>query len=223
MSDFEEDAIAREMSPEVEDAPEPEPDMEPEPDDEPDTEPEPEPDTEPSSFDAMEAMGRSFTKLTAHVEKRSREILGDSFEDFEPCECCNYWGTPGWRMKGPLPEAVENVLRLALDGHASDEWKADEYSRACEKCNGIGQVLTGSKADGQQTIQCLACKGMGWVPVGSERATGAFAMPNGGTPAPAPIVSGLTPVAPEDPAVTAAKQALSDAGYFIVPPVPQTA
>jgi len=105
---------------------------------------------EQSSFEEMERMGKSLDALQRHVSKRITEILGDLAPEWEECELCNYWNTPGWRHKGPLPEAVEDALRVALGGHGIAEFKPDEFSRACEKCNGLGFVLTGSKVTGQE-------------------------------------------------------------------------
>lgn len=172
----------------------------------------------PDSQAQMEEIGKKLDGLTKHVARRMSEILGESANDFEECELCTYWNTPGWRFKGPLPEAVTDALRAALGEHSADAWKADEYSRACDKCNGIGQVLTGSKAPGQETIQCIKCHGMGWVPIGNERASGVFAIPNGPTPQAPATVAPVTPSAPDTPEVAAAKALLQKSGHMVIDP-----
>ncbi len=168
---------------------------------------------------AMEKMGKSLDALQRHVARRIGEILGDDAGEWEECEICNYWNTPGWRHKGPLPSEVEDVVRVALGGHGLTEYLEDEYSRACEKCNGIGFVLTGSKAAGQETLQCLICKGMGWVAVGDERRTGAFATPNGSQASqPAPLAQ-QQPAVAETPELAAARELLQGAGWMAFPPI----
>lgn len=199
---------------------------EPDPDNSDQDEPEALHVDEPPELDsgaAMEAIGKKLDLLSKHVAKRITEILGEAAPEWEECELCNYWNTPGWRHKGPLPEAVEDALNVALGKHAQTEYKSDEYSRVCEKCNGLGEVLTGSRVNGQLALPCMACKGMGWVPVGNERATGAFAHANGPAPgqtAPSPTPQ---PPAPESPEITAAKALLTGAGWMAFPPINATA
>ena len=187
--------------------------------DEPEDEQEDEPEDGEDEAERVQKMARSLDTLVKHVAKRMGEIMGDQAGDFEECEICNYWNTPGWRMKGPLPAEVEQVVRVALGGANSAEWKPDEYSRACETCNGLGQVLTGSRVQGQEALQCIACKGLGWKPIGNERATGAFAVANGPQAAAPLSLAPDTPAAPESPEITAAKAELQNAGYFVVAPV----
>lgn len=180
-------------------------------------------DIEPESGAAMEKMGKSLDALQRHVAKRIGEILGDDVAEWEECEICNYWNTPGWRHKGPLPSEVEDVVRVALGGHGLAEYQQDEFSRSCEKCNGLGFVLTGSKAVGQESLPCLRCEGMGWVAVGDERRRGAFVTPNGPQASqPAPLVNAAQAV-PESPEVTAARELLQSAGHMVIAPfVPAT-
>ena len=200
---------------ETADQPEPSGDQE---EDEPAAPPEAPP--EPSSALAMEEIGKSLDKLQKHVAKRISEILGDAATEWEECEVCNYWNTPGWRHKGPLPAEVEEVLRVALGENALADYKPDEYSRTCDRCNGLGEVLTGSKVQGQQALTCMFCKGMGWVPIGNERATGAFAMPNGQAAAPPPTLTPAAPPPADTPEIAAAKALLQAHGNMIIPLAP---
>ncbi len=176
-------------------------------------------DDEPSSLANVEAIGKKLDLLSKHVAKRMGEILGDDANEFEECEVCTFWGTPGWRHKGPLPSAVEDVLKVALGGHASAEYRPDEYSRECDRCNGLGVVLTGSKVLGQETLQCMKCHGMGWQPIGNERATGAFAYQNGPAAAPPPVLTPAAAAPPESPEIAAAKALLTGAGWMAFPPI----
>lgn len=195
------------------------PEPQPQPEPHPEPEPEPEPGAEPPDSQAqIEKMAKSLDMLSKHVAKRVGEILGEDANEFEECELCTYWGTPGWRHKGALPEAVEDGLRVAMGDHALAEFKGDEFSRACEKCNGLGYVLTGSKVNGQESLPCLKCKGLGWVAVGNERASGVFVTPNGPAAGqPAPLVPAV-PAAPESPEIIAARELLQHAGHMVIAP-----
>jgi len=218
MSELENEDLTEEQvaALDAEGAPEPDPD----PDDDPaGGAPQPEETQPEDSGLAMEKMGKSLDALQRHVAKRITDILGDVAGEWEECEICNYWNTPGWRHKGPLPQEVENVLYVALNQASPRALKKDEYSRVCDKCDGYGVVSTDAKVQGQESLQCLGCKGMGWVPVGSERASGAFATVNGPAAAPPAQVTPQPSAVPESPEVAAAKAVLAGAGWMTFPPI----
>jgi hypothetical protein len=212
-----EDEIAAQMAPDADAGSDDEADV---PEDDPPNVPVEDP--EPSSLALIEKRGKDLDGLAKTVKTRLTSILGADLELFEECEICNYWNTPGWRITGPLPAEVADVVRLALGMHGEAEYQRDEYSRACEKCNGLGVVLTGSKAVGQETLQCLPCKGFGWVPIGDERRIGAFATVNGPAAAPPAPLAGPLPAAPESPEIAAARALLQGAGHMVIAPIPVT-
>jgi hypothetical protein len=198
------DAEVTEPEPETSDAPEPAPEPEPEP----------EPDTEPESGAMMEAMGKQLDQLQKHVATRIGKILGDQATEWEECEVCSYWGTPGWRHKGPLPSEVEDVVRAALGQHSLAALKKDQYSDVCTKCDGEGFVSTGSKVPGQQELPCLNCKGLGWVPTPDGQRSGGIFTPNGPQLAAVPPTVAAQPAEPDPPEVAALKAQ----GYMVIAP-----
>src|SRR5262249_16721634 len=94
--------------------------------------------------------------------------------------------------------------------------RKDDYSRVCDGCEGHGRVLTGSAVTGQKAAQCYKCKGRGWLPVGSERESGAITATNG-TPAPTPGILQDNP-SNEPPEA----ENLRQLGYIVVAPVQPT-
>jgi hypothetical protein len=86
-------------------------------------------------------------------------------------------------------------------------------------CDGEGVVDTRSKVYGQTELVCITCKGLGWTPVGNERASVLGVVPNGALPA-APITpeGDAAPQAPPEPEPPEAA-ALRAAGYMVFPPV----
>lgn len=205
--------------------PVPEPDPTPEPPDEPDEPQEPadEPAPEPSSEAVMEEIGKKLDALNKTVATRIATILGDNALDFEVCDLCSYWNTPGWRHKGHLPEDLKAQMAYLIGQRADADFCSDAHSTACSSCGGEGAVLTGSKVVGQDKLPCVECEGMGWVPTDDARRRGRLQLANG----PTATALGVTPqdaaMSPtpqeEDPEVAA----LRAKGYVVVPPIAASA
>lgn len=189
-------------------------------DEQPDETPADEPVNEPDSLAQMEEIGKKLDGVQKYVARKMGEILGEHAADFEVCDLCSYWNTPGWRHTGQLPAELIDQLLHVLNQRAPADLLTDEYSRACTKCNGEGIVLTGSKVPGQDRLPCVDCKGLGWQPVGPERGGALLARANGpatpyGTLSTDDV--GMRPAIPEEaPEV----QALRAQGYLVVPPAP---
>ena len=79
-----------------------------------------------------------------------------------------------------------------------------EYTRRCSTCNGYGEVLSGSLRQGNETVKCLTCQGMGYEDIREA----AQLTQNGEARV------DLTPVAAVDPEV----EALRAKGYTIIEP-----
>jgi hypothetical protein len=108
---------------------------EPEPQPEPDPSPVPAP--EPASEEAqMKAMGREYDRHAKALER----IIGEDFAMLAPCDHC-----------GGLGFAPPVTLR------------PHKNFRACETCNGFGDVLTGSRKEGNATQPCPVCAGRGYL------------------------------------------------------------
>lgn len=115
-------------------------------DDEPEPETEPEPEPETTVDDADDGMSD---------ELRARRLgkLVDKFEA-DLCELLD--------ETGPLtPVPMDGAVGFMFPGML--ELKTNDRYRRCSVCNGHGQVLTGSMADGRQTADCPRCAGRGYL------------------------------------------------------------
>ena len=211
---------AVEPAEEPQEPPQPEPTPEPSPEPEPPQQPEEQPEEQPDSQALMEEIGKKLDALQKTVATRISTILGEHANDFEVCDLCSYWNTPGWRMKGHLPEelriSLAHVIGQRLPGHLQE----DKHSRACPDCGGEGAVKTGSNVPGQDTLPCVECEGMGWMPTDDARRRGRLPLANGAT-------AQALGVAPQDLAMSPTPQeeppeavALRQMGYVVVPPIP---
>lgn len=170
MSDLEQQ-IADEMGPDDDgtvSSPEPEPDPTPEP------EPEPEPNVPPSDV-VMERMYRSIDKRATTYAKAVGLLVDGTDLDLHPCPLCAQLGTPAFvdlHGAGNLPEQVVIATQTFLGFAHEAEYQQDEALRECPKCAGQGKVRTGSKVPRNETAQCAACKGYGYVPPPVAHANG---------------------------------------------------
>lgn len=179
----------------------------------------PEPAPEPESQAVMEEIGKKLEALTKTVATRISTILGDQALDFEVCDLCSYWGTPGWRHSGQLPaDLTEHLLHL-LNQRAPGDYRVDPHSRQCETCGGEGVVDTRSKVPGQNLLPCVECNANGWIATDDERRPKLLSLANGPTFTPgaaAPADAAMTPTPPAEPPQVAELRAQ---GYVIVPPI----
>jgi hypothetical protein len=214
--------LSQEELDEMEGAPEPEPEPEPEPDEDEETEGEPgEPqaETDADTFPDSVQTAKKLDQLQKHVSKRIGEILGEAANNLVQCELCTWAGTPGWRPNVDVPEQIVGDVLHAIGYLGAGSLQDDQYSQTCGMCAGFGQVATGSKVAGQEALPCITCHGMGWTPVGNERASVLGRVPNGALPA-APVTpeGDAAPQAPPEPEPPEAA-ALRAAGYMVFPPV----
>jgi len=132
---------------------------------EPDGEPEAAAEAAPAPRSQKE-IEQSAKKLEAEAErhaKRVAEIMGDDFSLLVPSPVD--W-TPGFIFNVPemLPSPEQVAEFDAILGRAQGaDFLPAEDAEACAKCNALGQVLTGSRAAGQETKLCVSCNGAGWV------------------------------------------------------------
>lgn len=160
-------------------------------------EPEPEPTPEAAQTDL--AVEKSAKKLEAEVKRhtaRIGEIMGEDANNLEPCPLC--WElTPGWRWPNEPDEPVKAEVRKIIGLPALENYRPATDARECDDCQGLGQVLTGSKVIGKMQKQCSGCNGNGWKPIG---APGVHYLPN--TPPPADetvYTDGASELPPTDP------------------------
>lgn len=160
----------------------------------------------------QDAKRKKLDQLAGHVARRYGEILGTDLDGWVGCPLCAQ-GYPGIRL--PIMPDYETVsaVKVAIGEDPDPPLAYDHYSRECEDCAGLGKVLTGSKVSGQQTAQCIPCKGRGWMSIGPEREQGSLITGNGGTLSPAVDTSNM-------PADTAALvEQLRALNFIVVEPI----
>lgn len=130
---------------------------------------EPEPPPSPPTREAVvNEQAKKLDRATDTYTKKVVEVLGGDLSGFETCPLCEPF-YPGLRLPVPLTAEIAAQLRVLLGMPAMDNFRQDRHARECDDCGGLGKVLTGSHVEQYATIQCLACHGKGWVPVGDER------------------------------------------------------
>lgn len=97
-----------------------------------------------------------------------RTIMGGHVAGWEPCEKCD-----GLALQPPGPKP-----------------QTHEWFVACPTCQGFGEVYTGSSREGQQSRDCPACGGRGYLEALGQ---GGTPLAEGGTPI------GQEPAAPQAP------------------------
>lgn len=130
------------------------------PDAEPDAAAQAEP--TPRTQKEIEAVQRALEKQADRHTKRVREIMGDDFAMLVPSPVD--W-TPGFifNVPGMLPDDEQVAAFDAILGRgAHADLREAEDAEGCDKCNALGEVLTGSRKPGQETKPCSACTGTGW-------------------------------------------------------------
>ena len=116
----------------------------------------------PRSQKEIDALtGKLEAEATRHT-KRVAEIMGDDFSLLVPSPVD--W-TPGFIFAVPemLPTQEQVAAFDAILGRAQGvEYLEAKDAEMCADCAGLGEVLTGSRKDGQITKPCTACTGTGW-------------------------------------------------------------
>jgi len=167
---------------------------------------------QPSEKEIEQTYKRLDAETARHV-KRVAELVGeDAFRHLVVCELCDP-SMPGFRWPRPPADEVKAAVRMAIGDRQPENWQADTYSRRCDSCQGLGEVLTGSQVRGQETLGCLECGSRGWIPIGPER--GRPNVVHLATPAPAHVDELPVPAAADDPPEVAALKA---AGYVVIKP-----
>jgi hypothetical protein len=115
--------------------------------------------------DTLDKLGREGRR---HRD-RLAEILREDVLALVPCELCRP-DLAGWVDRTqPIPDEVKARVRVQIGDREPENWQPDQYSRRCDTCAGLGEVLTGSQVHGQTTLPCYDCSGKGWTAIGDER------------------------------------------------------
>ncbi|HEY4441655.1 MAG TPA: hypothetical protein VGN14_14445 [Candidatus Elarobacter sp.] len=111
----------------------------------------------------LEERSKKLDKLSAYVARKLTEIFGeDEAKELLLCELCTWTQTHGYRLPVLPPEAVRDAVKLAIGQGTIDELNSYAAFSACETCNGLGNVKTGSHVSGQEWRACPSCKGRGY-------------------------------------------------------------
>jgi hypothetical protein len=116
----------------------------------------------PRSQEEIEALTTKLNREAEAHAKRVEKIMGDDFALLVPNP--TDW-TPGFIFNvpemHPTPEQVAALHELLGEGPQVELLPAED-AEGCDKCNALGEVLTGSRKPGQQTKPCSGCNGVGW-------------------------------------------------------------
>jgi hypothetical protein len=181
-------------APELREDPEPEPG-------EPDAPDEPEPPSGPSEAELEKAF-KSLERESDRHAKRVAEIMGADFANLQTCPCCQ---VPGFVFPFQEFSDTDQERRLAILsylGQGEAPYKDAADKRACEACDGYGEVLSGSRNPTHRVVACSVCQGLGWiqtaatiaaVPAIYDPATVASGVANGGAAPGTPDAWGRPP------------------------------
>ena len=152
--------------------------LEQEESDDQETEPDAGADTEPEARVLSEAeIEKRYKKLDSEAKRHTSavsKILEEDALELVECPLCEPELLGFLRMESldhPRDEihaAMINVLKKP----AQVEYKPAPHSHTCESCDGLGQVLSGSRVAGKERIACPTCNGNGHVQQGTGAANG---------------------------------------------------
>lgn len=160
----------------------------------------------------MEQQGKDLDRAARAYTDKLVKALGDDLGGWHPCPLCAD-GYPGIRLPVmPSPDALAAV-KAEIGEPVDPPLQDDPYSQRCDKCDGWGKVLTGSKVPGRTTAVCADCNGDGWKSTDERRKQGHVLAANGATLTVVPEASGLPGELPPE------AEALKALGYIVVAPI----
>lgn len=176
---------AEQLEPEAQTEPEPEPEDE----DEPEHEPlEPEPEDEPAASSLSEADVEGGLEKIARENQRHAdyvaEVMGEDFLTVSVCPLCIDFAA-GFIFTGrELPYEQQAAVMLALGQEPPPNYRQNAETESCERCGGLGDLLSGSTTERSRIMQCPDCGGQGF-----KYKAAAAAQPVAVVPAPPPVVA----------------------------------
>lgn len=123
----------------------------------------------------IEKLYKKLAKSAETWRNRVHAIMGDDADELVPCELCEQ-DIPGFHWPAAIMNAtdpVQGALIEALRLLGEDGMRQDPENARCDFCNGVGEVLTGSRKPGYETKSCPSCGGAGFTGPGNA----VFAMP----------------------------------------------
>lgn len=172
----------------------------PDDDESPEGEPAPpsplDPDTpEPPPPLSEKQLNEAMTKLDKEARRhrdRLSEIMGEEAILLVPCPLCEEH-LAGWRFGRQPSEAEWRQITAEVYGVENVEYVTADYAQPCDACAQLGQIRTGSKVPGRETIPCRKCSGFGYV---TADATPPLAV---AAPAPEPTLPAFSAPAEQPP------------------------
>jgi predicted nucleic acid-binding Zn-ribbon protein len=116
----------------------------------------------PMSERELEQGIEKLTKEATRHANRVSEIMGDDAQLLVPCELCAP-GIPGFRWPEAPTEEQRQAVLLAIGEAAPADLVEDPDAEQCDRCHGLGELLTGSKVETQRTRACTKCGANGWT------------------------------------------------------------
>lgn len=141
----------------------------------PEAEPEARGLTEAEIEKRYKALEREQTRHTANVSK----IMGDEAVELIVCPLCEPELGGFLRMESldhPRDEMHEAMIGV-LKKPPQVEYKPAPHAVECIDCDGLGQVLSGSRVAGKERIVCPTCSGAGYKTAGGSQGNGAGIQP----------------------------------------------
>lgn len=169
----------------------------------------PAPPSAPDTAGQLERVTNALFKAAKNYGKRVAEIFGDDWLGCIPCPCCAQ-DFPGVVTPAPRNEDAIAATRALIGLPDLSTYVEDRFARQCERCQGRGKTLTGSRVPEYATIRCKQCNGTGFT-----SAEQGFELSNGATaPAvlPAPTHEDTPPVPAMSPDALDALEKMLNAG-----------
>jgi hypothetical protein len=143
------------------------------------------PEPEGLSEAEMDKAFKSIDRRSGNWRKFVDEWKDETGQPLVECPLCLPF-SPGYLFNPlmvPLSEAQTAAMAVLLDRPTEPDFKPSPEAQTCERCDGWGQLQTGSKVATLRLIKCNLCQGRGWTGPLADR-----------TPA---QVAGLEPTPPE--------------------------
>lgn len=145
-------------------------------------EPTPSPSAGSITLEEFEQRAKKVAQSFATYTRKVSSELPMLADDLTPCPLCPelHPGFVDVNDAGRLPAEVVQVVELFLGRQQEAEYRSNAETKACDGCDGLGKVKSGSKVANYALLTCPQCQGTGFYPP-----------PNGAVPtAPPPVKDG---------------------------------
>lgn len=115
----------------------------------------------PDTESRLDELTSQLMRAAKNYGKRVADIFGDDWQGCMPCPLCAT-DFPGILTPAPRSDEVIAAVRPIIGLPDLSTFKEDRFARACDRCNGLGKTLTGSRVPSFATMQCNDCKGTGF-------------------------------------------------------------